>query len=112
MALTQRIAPLYAVVPVARPVSRNNVIPLPAPRVLLPVTLKSETESCTRAQLATLLHSPLGVYVSSTQTVRGAIRVLLDIAPEDIDFTMHTLIATLSDATIGQMRRRPRKLNG
>jgi hypothetical protein len=44
--------------------------------------------------------------------VRGAIRVLLDIAPEDIDFTMHTLIATLSDATIGQLRRRPRKLNG
>jgi hypothetical protein len=108
MALTQSIKPLYAVVPSAQPTPRSNVIPLPSPRVLLPVTLRHVSEALIRAQLATLLHSPLGVYVVRTQVIRGEIRVLLDIAPEDLDFTMHTLIATLVDATIGRVTRRPR----
>jgi hypothetical protein len=32
--------------------------------------------------------------------------VQLDIAPDDIDFTLHTLISTLSAATIGPLKRR------
>jgi hypothetical protein len=90
----------------ARPTPRNNVIPFPSPRVLLPVILSVESENRTRAQLATLLRSPLGVYVTSTEVVRSEIRVQLDIAREDLDFTIHTLMTTLCEAMIGPLKRR------
>jgi hypothetical protein len=89
-----------------QPIQRsNNVIPFPLSRVLLPVTLIRETESEARSQLKSLLHSPLGVYVVSTEVVRDGIRVYFSIAPEDLDFTMHTLIASVPQALIGSLKR-------
>jgi hypothetical protein len=38
--------------------------------------------------------------------IRQETRVQLDIAPEDVDFTLHTLMSTLSAATIGPLKRR------
>jgi hypothetical protein len=93
----------------ARPISRNNVIPFRAPRVLLPVTFMGESSDATCAQLRALLHSPLGVYVTKTERVRNAVRVQFDIAPDDLDFTLHTLLSTLPQATIGRLSRRTAK---
>jgi hypothetical protein len=90
----------------AQPVSRHNVIPFPSPRVQLPVTLLGLSEDDARVQLKTLLHSPLGVYVISTEVVRDHVNLNLDIAPDDLDFTMHALITTLPHAMIGPLRRR------
>ncbi|MEM5383022.1 hypothetical protein VSR68_05370 [Paraburkholderia phymatum] len=58
-----------------------------------------------RTNLATLFHSPLGVYVSHTEVSRNDVCVHFNIAPEDLDFTLHTLITTLSEATIGRITR-------
>ncbi|MGF6773438.1 hypothetical protein P3T18_005952 [Paraburkholderia sp. GAS199] len=92
--------------PRAQSVHRDNVIPFPAARARLPVTLPHPLRDAPGAQLRALLHSPLGVYVASTKTVREGIRVELDIAPDDLDFTLHTLIATLPTALIGPLTRR------
>ena len=89
----------------AQPVLRNNVIPFPSPRILLPVSFARETDEQTRAQLRALLHSPVGVYVTRTERVRNEVRVHFDIAPRDLDFMLHTLIATLPEATIGRISR-------
>ena len=90
----------------AQPVSRHNVIPFPSPRVLLPVTLLGDCERDARAQLKSLLHSPLGVYVVSTEVVHDHVHLDLDISPDDLDFTMHALITTLPYAMIGPVKRR------
>ncbi|WP_258397407.1 hypothetical protein [Paraburkholderia unamae] len=93
-----------------RPRPRAKVVPLRAPRAWLEVVLTASTADTARAHLATLLHSPLGVYVAQTGFERGVTRVLLDIAPEDIDFTLHTLMTTVPQAAIGALRERmPRK---
>ena len=90
----------------AQPVSRHNVIPFPSPRLQLPVTLLGACEDDARVQLKALLHSPLGVYVISTEVVRDHVHLNLDIAPDDLDFTMHALITTLPYAMIGPVKRR------
>lgn len=56
--------------------------------------------------LNTLLKSPLGVYVINSECVHDEIRVTLDIAPKDFDFTLHMLLSTLPKATIGTLLRR------
>lgn len=104
MACANPIPRFEIAAPFERP--RAKVVPLRAPRAWLEVTLSANTEEGARAHLAALLHSPLGVYVAQTAFVRGAMRVQLDIAPEDIDFTMHTLIASVPQATIGALRPR------
>jgi hypothetical protein len=86
-------------------VRNNNVIPFPLSRALLPVTLLRQSEDEARTQLKSLLHSPLGVYVVSTEVVRDGVRVLFSIAPEDLDFTLHTLIASVPHALIGSLAR-------
>jgi hypothetical protein len=87
-------------------VQRNNVIPFPSTRVLLQVSLPHPSNDLAGASsLRTLLHSPLGVYVVGTHHVREEVRVQLDIAIEDLDFTLHTLISTLPVALIGPLRR-------
>lgn len=84
----------------------NNVIPFPSTRALLQVTLPHPSNDLDgTSALRTLLHSPLGVYVAGTQIVRTDVRVQLDIAIEDLDFTLHTLISTLPVATIGPLHR-------
>ncbi|HEY3598628.1 MAG TPA: hypothetical protein VGL08_14080 [Paraburkholderia sp.] len=105
MALTQSTEVPDSVRHIARPVSSNNVIPFPLSRVLLPVTLLRESEEEARAQLKSLLHSPLGVYVVKTEVVRDGVRVHFSIAPEDLTFMMHTLIASVPEALIGSLKR-------
>ncbi|HTH62679.1 MAG TPA: hypothetical protein VL689_21325 [Paraburkholderia sp.] len=81
----------------------SNVVPLRSPRATVQVYLTGNTPG---NHLFTLLHSPLGVYVTHTDTLRDSVRVSLDIAPEDFDFTLHTLMTTLPEATIGSIVRR------
>ncbi|OXI80736.1 hypothetical protein CFB50_20020 [Burkholderia sp. AU33423] len=90
--------------------ARNNVIPFPPPRprLQLPVTLTADSGEHAHARLAALLHSPLGVYVVSARAVRDVVHVHFDIAPEDLDFTLHMLIAQQADAVIGPVARRLR----
>ncbi|MCC8402996.1 hypothetical protein LJ655_14065 [Paraburkholderia sp. MMS20-SJTN17] len=98
MAFTQSLDGLSPQ-PAGKQAQGNNVIPFPSARALLLVTLP-------HAQLRALLHSPLGVYVISTEAAREEVRVQLDIAREDLDFTLHTLLTTLPVGTIGPLRRR------
>lgn len=88
--------------------ARRTVIPFlpPRPRLHLPVTLTADTGALAHARLAALLHSPLGVYVVSARTVRDVIHLQFDIAPEDLDFTLHLLIAQQADAVIGPVAHR------
>ncbi|CAB3755852.1 hypothetical protein GQ57_38350 [Burkholderia sp. MSh2] len=87
---------------------RSNVIPFPPPRprLALPVTLTADSGERAHARLAALLHSPLGVYVVSARAVRDVVHVQFDIAQEDLDFTLHMLIAQQADAVIGPVARR------
>lgn len=114
MALTQSIDNLAEAVqtqtqsqaPGNSRVQRNNVIPFPSTRALLQVTLPHPSNDPAGASsLRALLHSPLGVYVVGTYHVREEVRVQLDIAIEDLDFTLHTLISTLPVALIGPLQR-------
>ncbi|KAA1010931.1 hypothetical protein FVF58_18985 [Paraburkholderia panacisoli] len=88
------------------PVQHNNVIPFPSARALLQVTLPHPLHDLAGTQLRALLHSPLGVYVVGTHASREAVCVQLDIASEDLDFTLHTLISTVPAALIGPLKRR------
>ena len=92
-------------VPEVRTRIHSNVVPLRALRVQLAVFLTGTKPDSLRANLDLLYHSPLGVYVSQTETVRDSVCVHFNIAPEDLDFTLHTLIATLPEATIGAITR-------
>ncbi|HEF5873607.1 TPA: hypothetical protein SAY52_004263 [Burkholderia cenocepacia] len=85
--------------------------PHPRPRLQLPVTLTADSAAA-HARLAALLHSPLGVYVVRARTVRNVIHVHFDIAPEDLDFTLHTLIAQQVDAVIGPIARQLQRRAG
>ena len=107
MALTQSIDN-FAAQPLNRPSAQpNNVIPFPSSsRALLQLTLPHPSHDLAGTQLRALLHSPLGVYVVSTDAVREEVRVQLDIAPEDLDFTLHTLISTVPAALIGPLKHR------
>lgn len=87
------------------PLPRNNVIPFPAARVRFQVSLPHRSHELPGTQLRALLHSPLGVYVVATQAKREDILVQLDIAFDDLDFTLHTLISTLPAAMIGPLKR-------
>ncbi|WP_345815664.1 hypothetical protein AAGS40_15475 [Paraburkholderia sp. PREW-6R] len=107
MALTESLHSVDTQPRGASPVRRDNVIPFPSARGRLQVTLPPSRDDQTGAALRALLHSPLGVYVVSTEVVRGEMCALLDIAVDDLDFTLHTLISTLPAAQIGPLTRRP-----
>lgn len=73
-------------------------------RAELDVCLMGRSQELPRANLATLLRSPLGVYVARTEVLRDAVLVHFDIAPEDLAFTLHTLYATLPAADLGPVQ--------
>ncbi|QBR01738.1 hypothetical protein [Paraburkholderia pallida] len=75
-----------------------------AQRAELDVCLTGLAAEVPRTHLRTLLHSPLGVYVTHTEVLRDRVRVRFDIAPEDLAFTLHTLLATLPEAVIGSVQ--------
>lgn len=106
MALTQSNNSFAAQPLSAPPVQHNNVIPFRSSRARLQVTLPHSSRELPATLLRALLHSPLGVYVVSMETVREEIRVELDIARDDLDFTLHTLISTLPAALIGPLKQR------
>jgi hypothetical protein len=81
----------------------SNVLPLRSPRATVQVYLTGNTPD---AHLPTLLQSPLGVYVAQTEVLRDCVRVAFDIAPEDFNFLLHMLLATVPEATIGSVTRR------
>ena len=81
----------------------SNVVPLRSPRATVQVYLTGNTPD---THLSALLHSPLGVYVIQTEPLRDSVRVSLDIAPEDFNFTLHTLMTALPEATIGPVTPR------
>jgi hypothetical protein len=76
---------------------------LRSPRATLQIYLTGHAPD---AHLPPLLRSPAGVYVTRTDVLHDSIRVVLDIAPEDFDFMLHTLMTTLPEATIGPIVRR------
>jgi hypothetical protein len=92
-------------VPDAPPRYRSNVFPLRATRARLEVFLTGSSPDALRANLAALFHSALGVYVSRTEAARDKVRVHFNIAAEDLDFALHTLITTLPEAIIGTITR-------
>jgi hypothetical protein len=122
MALTQTVDHFASSTQLQAPshswLKRSNVIPFPSTRAILQVTLPhpsnelanatnttNATIASTTTPLRALLHSPLGVYVVGTQRVREEVRVQLDIALDDLDFTLHTLISTVPVAMIGPLQR-------
>ena len=100
-----QVLTIHETVPDALPRYRSNVVPLRSSRAQVEVFLTGTSSDALRTHLATLLHSPLGVYVSRTNVLRDKICVHLNIAPDDLDFTLHTLITTLPEAMIGTLTR-------
>jgi hypothetical protein len=89
----------------ARLRSSHNVLVLPLSSLMLPVTLTARSDDELRNQLRTLLHSPLGIYIANSECADNQAHVWLDVAPEDMPFTLHELIDTLPRATIGAVER-------
>jgi hypothetical protein len=83
-----------------------TILPFRAPRAWLDIALNGTTLAESRAHLAGLLHSALGVYVTRTAERGDSIVVRLDIAPEDFGFTLHTLLGVVPQATISALRAR------
>ena len=100
-----QVLTIHETVPDALPRYRSNVVPLRSSRAQVEVFLTGTDSDVLRTHLATLLHSSLGVYVSRTNVLRDKICVHLNIAPDDLDFTLHTLITTLPEAMIGTLTR-------
>lgn len=83
-----------------------TILPFRAPRAWLDIALNGKTLAESRAHLAGLLHSTLGVYVTRTAERGDSIVVRLDIAPEDFGFTLHTLLGVVPEATVSALRAR------
>jgi hypothetical protein len=86
--------------------SSATILPFRAPRAWLDIALDGKTLAESRTLLAALLHSALGVYVTRTAERGDSIVVRLDIAPEDFDFTLHTLLGVVPQATVSALRAR------
>jgi hypothetical protein len=80
----------------------SKLFPLRSPRAIVQIHFTGKSQDL---HLAILLDSPLGIDVMQTETLRDSVRVALDIAPEDFNFTLHTLITTVPAATIGAVTR-------
>jgi hypothetical protein len=98
---TTQLIDLHNGVPDVSRLLHANAAPRQTTRAALDVSLTGATADISRANLAILLRSPLGVYVSHTELLRDSVHVRFDIAPEDLTCTLHTLLATLPEATIG-----------
>jgi hypothetical protein len=92
--------------PAPAPASLRHLAQPRDERVLLCVTLACAAKEQGQAQVRALLRSPLGVYVLDLTMHRECIRVRFDIAANDVDFTLHTLISDLPEAMIGPIETR------
>jgi hypothetical protein len=60
-------------------------------RVHLSAVLHSRQDEAARERIRRLFHSPLGVYVSQASRDHDDLRLVFDVAMEDLDFTVRTL---------------------
>jgi hypothetical protein len=77
-----------------------------ASRVHLSAVLRSKEDEAARERIRRLFHSPLGVYVSHASRDQGDLRLVFDVAMEDLDFTVRTLHQVLPEAVIEAVRPR------
>jgi|SRR6266702_3689491 len=75
-------------------------------RVHLSAVLRSKQDEAARERIRRLFHSPLGVYVSQASRDRDDLRLIFDVAMEDLDFTVRTLHQVLPEAVIEAVRPR------
>jgi hypothetical protein len=75
-------------------------------RVHLSAVLHSRQDEAARERIRRLFHSPLGVYVSQASRDHDDLRLVFDVAMEDLDFTVHTLHQVLPEAVIEAVRPR------
>ncbi|CAH2807684.1 MAG: hypothetical protein CBARDMAM_5397 [uncultured Caballeronia sp.] len=78
----------------------------PVSRVHLSAVLHSRQDEVARERIRRLFHSPLGVYVSQASRDHDDLRLVFDVAMEDLDFTVRTLHQVLSEAVIEAVRPR------
>jgi hypothetical protein len=77
-----------------------------ASRVNLCAILRSKQDDAARERIRRLFHSPLGVYVSQASRDHDDLRLVFDVAMEDLDFTVRTLHQVLPEAIIEAVRPR------
>jgi hypothetical protein len=75
-------------------------------RVHLSAVLHSRQDEAARERIRRLFHSPLGVYVSQASRDHDDLRLIFDVAMEDLDFTVRTLHQVLPEAVIEAVRPR------
>ncbi|AMM17372.1 hypothetical protein AX768_24470 [Burkholderia sp. PAMC 28687] len=75
-------------------------------RVHLSAVLRSKQDEAARERIRRLFHSPLGVYVSQASRDHDDLRLVFDVAMEDLDFTVRTLHQVLPEAVIEAVRPR------
>ncbi|MGA7812508.1 hypothetical protein [Caballeronia sp.] len=75
-------------------------------RVQLSAVVRSEQDEAARERIRRLFHSPLGVYVSHARRDHDDLRLVFDVAPEDLDFTVRTLHQVLPEAVVEGVRPR------
>lgn len=75
-------------------------------RVHLSAVLCSKQDEAARERIRCLFHSPLGVYVSQASRDHNDLRLVFDVAVEDLDFTVRTLHQVLPEAVIEAVRPR------
>jgi len=75
-------------------------------RVHLSAVLHSRQDEAARERIRRLFHSPLGVYVSQASRDHDDLRLVFDVAMEDLDFTVRTLHQVLPEAVIEAVRPR------
>jgi hypothetical protein len=85
----------------------RDTLPVPcASRVHLSAVLRSKQDEAARDRIRRLFHSPLGVYVSQASRDHDDLRLVFDVATEDLDFTVRTLHQVLPEAVIEAVRPR------
>ncbi len=75
-------------------------------RLLLCAVVHGVSDEASRERIKRLFHSPLGVYVSRASCDHEEIRLELDVAAEDLEFTVRTLHQVLPEAVVEAVRPR------
>ena len=77
-----------------------------ATRMYVAAVLNDCQDDAARERMRRLFHSPLGVYVSQATRDQDKLKLVFDVAVEDIEFTVRTLRQVLPDAEIESLRPR------
>lgn len=103
----------YDIARTSRSARGGEVLPFPHRRVILSVMLSVGEADQGDEKLRAVFRSAVGVYVLDSHIEKRCIKLRFDIAMNDIDFLIHTLIRELPEATIGPLETRvfPRRLD-